>query len=356
MLLWPPLLLLAGCASPLEGAGYYWQSVSGHMALMRAARPMEELIAQPATPDELRGRLKAAREARAFASDALALPRNGSYTRYADLGRAHVLWNVFAAPELSLDLERWCFPVAGCVAYRGYYNEADARAFADGLAARGLDVQVAGVPAYSTLGWFDDPLPSTVLRFPETEVARLIFHELAHQVVYVKNDSTFNESFATAVEIEGVKRWLDHREAAGADPAERARYEAMAARKQDFLALLRTTRARLAAVYAQPLEPDPMRAAKAEVLARMRADYERLKADRWQGFSGYDRWFAQDIGNAHLGAVGAYNDRVAAFQALLAREGGDLARFYDAVRALARLDRAARDAALDALAPAPPGA
>ena len=225
-------LLSAGCAST-SGVGYYWQSVTGHLRLMQAARPVDAWLADAQTPPNLKDRLALAQRIRAFAVTELALPDNASYHRYADLQRRAAVYNVVAAPTLSLTLQTWCFPVAGCVGYRGYYREADARAFAAGL-DRGLEVAVYPVPAYSTLGWMNwaggDPLLNTFIRQPEGELARLLFHELAHQVVYAKDDTTFNESFATAVERLGVQRWL----AQASTPGARVAYEAFDQRRRAF--------------------------------------------------------------------------------------------------------------------------
>ncbi len=343
------LLALGGCAGRLEGVGYLWQSVSGHLSLMRAARPIAEVIGDPATEPDTADKLRYAHEARAFAARSLALPANGSYTRYAALDRRFVLWNVFATPELSLSLERWCFPVAGCIVYRGYYDEADARSFAAGLAQQGMDVRVGGVPAYSTLGWFDDPIPSSVIRFPKMEIARLVFHELAHQVVYLPGDTTFNESFATAVEKLGIERWILLRDAGGTEAGEIRRYRLFSQRKAEFLALLREARSRLDGVYASDAPVQAMRAGKAEVFVWLRAEYERVKRDQWGGWPGYDAWFDQPLGNAHLAAIGAYHDRVGAFTALFEAEGRDFTRFYAAVRELAGMPAGQRNARLDAL-------
>jgi predicted aminopeptidase len=337
-------LVLGGCASFSDGPGYYWQSVVGHLDLIRRARPVDTLLAEPTIEPALRVRLERAREIRAFASRELGLPDNGSYTRYVEVGRPYVLWNVFATPELSLRLERWCFPVAGCVAYRGYYDRGAAEDFAARLRERGLEAHVGGVPAYSTLGWFDDPLLSTFLHYPEAELARLVFHELAHQVLYVGGDTPFNESFATAVEEVGVERWLAHR----GDPALERAYREHVVRRREFIALLRRTRQALQAVYDGDGDLAAKRAGKARVLDGLLADYESLKGS-WGGFAGYDRFFAQRPGNPQLAAVGAYNDLLPAFRTLLAQEGGDLPRFYAAARALAALPRAEREARLRAL-------
>lgn len=344
------LPLSAGCAAVADGPGYYLQSALGHLDVMRRARPLPEVIADPATPEPLRERLRRAAQIREFASRELGLPDNRSYAAYAALPRPFVLWNVFATPELSLKLAQWCFPVAGCVSYRGYYDRADADAFARRLRDQGLEAHVGGVPAYSTLGWFDDPLLSTFIHYPEAELARLVFHELAHQVLYVQNDTTFNESFATAVEEAGVERWL----AARADPQVERAYREHAQRRLQFVALLRRAKDRLQALYASDLPDDTKRAGKAEAFAALRADYQALRAS-WGGFAGYDRFFEAGPTNPQLAAVGAYNDLLPAFRALLAREGDDLPRFYAAVRELAQLPRAQRDARLRELGAPVPG-
>jgi predicted aminopeptidase len=334
-------LFAGGCAT----VGYYWQSLEGQYAILRDARPLDAAIAETADPG-IKARLIEAKAIRAFASDALALPDNGSYRRYTELGRPFVLWNVFAAPELSLTLREWCYPVAGCVNYRGYFDEQKARGMADARRATGDDVHVGGVPAYSTLGWFDDPVLSSFIRYPETEFARLIFHELAHQRLYVKGDTTFNESFAATVEEVGLARWI------AAQPPdarlrladERARNERL---RETFHRLVASARTRLTAVYASD-EPDAVkRAQKAQAFAALRADYLAARAAD-ETLAGYERWFNANGGpnNASLAAIGLYRDKVPAFRALLAEEGDDLPRFYARVEAIAALDRAARDEAL----------
>jgi len=335
--------LLAGC-SEIE---FYWQGIAGQTDLMARAKPIADVIAT--TPDPvLKSRLVRAQAIRAFASRELALPDNRSYTNYADLGRPYVVWNVFAAPELSLAPRQWCFPVAGCVSYRGYFAESDARAEAARLVGAGDDVHLAGVPAYSTLGYFDDPVLSTFVRFREIELARLVFHELAHQVVYVKDDTSFNESFATAVEEEGILRWLAV-EGRNRDPAETAELAADAARGQrlraSFRALVAATRNRLTTLYASAASDDEKQAGKAAAFAAMRAEYERQKAAS-DGALAYDRWFAAGANNAGIVAAGLYADRVPQFAALLAAENGDLVRFYARVKALAALPLGDREPAL----------
>lgn len=344
------LLTLSGCAGRLTGPGYYWQSVTGHLALMNAARPVSDWLRDPATPEPLRQRLAAAREIRRYAAQALALPDNASYTRYADLGRKAAVYNVVAAPPLSLQLAQWCFPVTGCIGYRGYFDEADARAFAGSLDPA-LEVAVYPVPAYSTLGWTNwlggDPLLNTFIAYPEGELARLIFHELAHQRVYIRDDTTFNESFATAVERLGGERWLRER----ASDAARQDFDHFQQRRLAFRELTRRTRERLAALYGDtPSLPEAERLARKQaIMAGFRADYARLR-ERWGGWPGYDRWVAQ-ANNALFGAQAAYDQWVPAFEALFAREGQDFPRFYAAVDRLAGLPAEERRAALEALIP-----
>ncbi len=340
--------LLAGCGAT-TGPGYYWQSIGGHLALMRAARPVDVWLADETTPTTLRERLVLAQRMRRFAVEELGLPDNASYTRYADLQRRAAVWNVVAAPPYELKLQQWCFPVAGCVGYRGYFDEATARRFAQGLDA-GLEVAVYPVPAYSTLGWTNwlggDPLLNTFIAYPEGELARILFHELAHQVVYVADDMVFNESFATAVERLGGERWMATQASAEAREAF-ARFEA---RRQQFRALTRDTRARLQQAYA--LGETPVReAAKRAAMQDFHARYAALKAG-WGGFAGYDAWALQ-ANNALFAAQRAYDELVPGFLALHEREGRDFHRFYDAVRALARLPREQRHAALGAARPAP---
>lgn len=336
------LCALTGCAD----LGYYWQSARGHLGLLGAARPVPAVLQDPATPADLRERLALSQRLRDFAVAELKLPDNASYRRYADLGRNAVLWNVVAAPELSLTLKTWCFPVAGCVGYRGYFSQAEAQALGEQLKAEGYEVSVYGVPAYSTLGklpgdFFSDPLLNTFIRYPEGELARMVFHELSHQVVYAADDTMFNESFATAVERIGSKRWLERH----ADEATRGEFERLEARKRDFRELVLRYRAELDALYKGPLGDADKRAAKAATLARLRAEHEALKAGRWGGFAGYDGWFAR-ANNASFGAFAAYNELVADFERLFEREGGDFQRFYQRVRELAALPKDERRRAL----------
>jgi len=342
------LCLTSGCAS----VDYLEQSAVGHFSLLHAARPVSEAIADPLLPEPLRMRLQLTQRMRDFAVRELKLPDNPSYRSYADLKRSAAVWNVVAAPELSLKLETWCFPIVGCVAYRGYYDKASAEAAAAPLRAQGLDVGVYPVPAYSTLGWMNwlggDPLLNTFVQWPEGELAQLMFHELAHQVAYAAGDTPFNESFATAVERLGSRKWLEE----NATPEVRAQQEAIESRREDFRHLVRSCRDALDVVYKSDLPDADKRARKAELLARLRADYETMKRERWNGFKGYDRWFAE-VNNAALGTQAAYDDKVQTFENLFAAEGGDFAKFYAEVQRLAKLPKAERDAVLARYANAP---
>jgi predicted aminopeptidase len=342
-------LSLAACSSQ-STVGYYWQSVTGHLAVMNAAKPISEWLDDASTPETLKEKLKLVTQIREFASKQLALPDNKSYTKYADLKRPSVVWNVFATEELSIKLKTWCFPVAGCVSYKGFYAEADAQAYATTLRQEGFEAYVAGIPAYSTLGWFDDPVLNTFINYPDGELARLIFHELGHQVLYVKNDSTFNESFATAIEELGLQRWLAALPPSLADAQKRekmlASYTEFSQRKQDFVALLKKQRKALEAVYAKTTDSDEVkRAGKLAVFQNLQTDYVELKK-QWGGYAGYDRWFSQKLTNAHLASVATYTDGVPGFRQLLQAEGNDLVKFYAAAKLLSEKERSERNKVL----------
>jgi predicted aminopeptidase len=333
-------LFLGGCAA----TAYLGQSISGEFDLLRRAQPIPGLVADQQTPPDLRARLQSVLRIRDFATRQLSLPDNDSYRRYTDVGRKFVVWNVFVAPELSSDLMTWCFPIAGCVAYRGYFREADAEEFAVTMRRQGYDVFVGGVPAYSTLGYFDDPVLSTFIQYPEAEVARLLFHELAHQLAYAKDDSTFNESFAVAVETEGLRRFLADAPAARVEAVNEA-----TSRREDFSGLVSHAREQLIAAYATARDDAARREAKARIIDELQQAYAVLKNGKWRGYGGYDSWFANGLNNAKLGSVAVYTARVPQFQALLASKGGNLAAFYEEVKALSKLPKAQRDAALDKL-------
>jgi predicted aminopeptidase len=330
---------LAGCST----LSYYTQAAQGQFELLSDAKPIDDWLADPATNPKLRHRLEVARQIRRYAVQQMALPDNASYKNYAALQRPYVLWNVVATPELSLKPLEWCFPIAGCVNYRGYYSKTDAQEYARELRAQGHDVEVGGVPAYSTLGWFSDPLVSTFINYPDAELARLIFHELAHQVVYVPGDSQFNESFASTVELAGVERWLQR----FGNQQMREGYDRYMARKEGFLGLLLKYRKELERTYKSPIPDDAKRTAKARLFAHLKEDYEVLKAS-WGGYKGYDKFFAEPLSNAHLASIATYNDFVPAFRALLERQK-NFPAFYREVRRIADLDRDERHRVLKSL-------
>jgi predicted aminopeptidase len=347
---WIRPVLVAGTAAGLLAScstlNYYTQAAQGQLELISDARPIDDWIADPGTSSKLRLRLETARQIRRFAVSEMALPDNNSYKNYASLKRKYVLWNVVATPELSLKPLQWCFPVAGCVNYRGYYDKDAAEAYAKELQADGNDVEVGGVPAYSTLGWFSDPLISTFINYPDAELARMIFHELAHQIVYAAGDSQFNESFASTVEEVGVERWLDR----FGNQAMRDGYARYKSRKHDFLALLMKYRKALEQNYAIVDRSDAeKRAVKARLFQELKDEYQVLKGN-WGGYAGYDRFFEQPLSNAHLASIATYEDFVPAFRAMLRRDGS-FPRFYKSVKQLAELDRQERHRILKALVP-----
>lgn len=334
----PPLLTLLLCLQ-LSGC-YLVQSANGQMDLMSKRQPIPAVIADPATPEPLKTRLQAVLEIRAFAVSELGLPDNGSYRSYADVGRPFVLWNVFAAPEFSVQARRWCFPVAGCVVYRGYFSEEKARAFAARLRAQGNDVYVAGVPAYSTLGHFDDPVLNTMMAWSDVRLAAIIFHELTHQLVYVPGDTSFNEAFASVVEVEGVRRWLT----AHARAHELAAFELQREHQAESVRLFGKGRERLKLLYASGIEANVMRERKRAELDRLLSEYGAL-LESW-GLAGADSRLAEDLNNAYLVSVAAYEECVPGLQRLLADSGDDLATFFQRVKALAAEKEAARHRAV----------
>lgn len=334
------VLSLLGCAN----LSYYAQAVNGQVEILSKARPIDKVIADPETGPDLKEKLATVLTLRDYASRELGLPDNSSYRAYADVGRPYVLWNVFATPELSLKPREWCFLVTGCVAYRGYFAREDAEAFAAKLRAEGHDVYVGGVTAYSTLGWLRDPMLNTIVHRPTVEIAGLMFHELAHQRLYVRGDTAFSESFAMTIELEGIRRWLRQT----ADDDAYARYEERLKRREEFVALVLKHRDRLEQLYDSGVTVEEKRAGKTQIFAEMREDYARLK-ERWGGHAAYDAWFAQDLNNAHLLSLGTYHRHVPALQALLRTHKGDLSAFYAAVTELGQLPEIERTAALGSI-------
>jgi predicted aminopeptidase len=322
-----------------SGGCYLLQSAQGQLALMSKRQPIERVIREPSTPPALRAQLKEVTAIRDFATRELGLPDNGSYRSYADVRRSYVVWNVVGAPEFSVDPKEWCYPIVGCVAYRGYFSEEKALGFASGLRSRGFDVAVGGVAAYSTLGHFNDPVLNTMMGWNDVELAAIIFHELTHQLLYVPGDSSFNEALATTVEEEGVRRWLR----AQARDADLADHLVQQEHYLKVIDLLSATRAELRTIYASGLAPGPMRARKRAEFLALHESFALLKAG-WGGHAPFETWFAEDLNNAHLASIATYFTCVPGFQRELEAAGDDLPTFYARVRKLAKLDQEKRDA------------
>ncbi len=332
------LLAIALSLSACDSMAWYWQAARGHLAIVAARQDMGELLDDPALAPALAAKLRLALEVREFAASELMLPVGDNYLEFVRLDREYAVWNVFAAPEFSVEPVTWCYPVSGCAAYRGYFSESAAHAYAGELAAQGFDVHVAGVDAYSTLGWFDDALLSTVAGRPDHQLAALIFHELAHQVAYAPGDTTFNESFATVVELEGLRRWLATRRQA--EQFEEAR--AAVARRRQFAAFAIGFRDRFEELYGRDMAAAEMRRAKAALQQQMRRAYRTLKTE-WGGYAGYDGWFSRSLNNAQLATVGSYNDLAPRLREILRQGGDDLPAFYARMRELARMSRDRRE-------------
>jgi predicted aminopeptidase len=336
------VLIVTGCSS----LGFYTQSVGGELAILWKRKPVTEILADDHADAKLRDKLERVLDARNFASADLLLPDNGSFRTFVRLDRPYAVWNVVAAPALSVDPVTWCFPIAGCVSYRGYFSKEHAEKFAEKLRARGLDVTVEGVSAYSTLGWFRDPVLSSFIDWPAPDLASLIFHELAHQRLYVKNDTVFNESFASVIEREGLTRYLRQE----GDEAALASWQVDHDRQDQFAALVLGYRERLRDLYASSIDTQEKLRRKQQVFADLVSAYQDLKAS-WGGYAGYDRWFGRDLNNANLASVGAYDKWVPAFETMLQDAGGDLAKFYDDAKGLAKMKPEDRQRRLTELSP-----
>ena len=338
------VIVTAGLLSSCSTLSYYSQSVGGHLELMSKRRSIARMISDERLPLALRQRLKLALEIRDFASRELGLPKNASYRSYVDIHRRYVVWNVLATPEFSLRPLQSCFPIVGCLAYRGYYRKQAALAYARKLKKKGFEVYVGGVPAYSTLGWFNDPLTSSMMRWSEAELAGFIFHELAHQLIYIKNDTVFNESFATVVEREGVRRWMNRRHGKKAWQ----QWKINKQRDRQVINLVMQVRDELQHLYRSKLDRSAMRRQKQAVFRRMRERYLLLKK-QWAGYKGYDNWMLKGMNNARIASVATYFDLVPDLERLLARCGGRLQRFYVQMRLLVALKPRQRRAGIKEL-------
>ena len=334
------LCLLSACSS----VGYYLQAVGGQIGVITASRPVEDVVLDPRTTAAERERLEQLPELRRFAHDVLGLPASGSYRLYAEVGREALVWSVVAAPFDSLTPRSWCYPFVGCASYRGYFGEEAARRFAEELHHSGWDVAVEAVPAYSTLGWFSDPLPSTVIDWPLPDIAGLVFHELAHEALYLPGDSGFNEAYASQVEREGMRRWLLRH--AGAE--ERRQHALREERRRDFMQMLGRARGRLEEVYAGGLDRSVLQRRKDEIFEDLRREYAATKR-RWGDYKGYDRWFGRPLNNAHLASVDTYSALQPAFGRVLHMLDGDMHAFHAACGAIAAMPAVQRRAYLDRL-------
>lgn len=331
-------LSVYGC----ESTRYYGQAIRGQYSLLEKRRPISEIMVDAESPEFLRHKLAFILTVRQFAENELKLPVKNNYLTYVDLEEPYVVWNVFAAPEFSMTPKTWCYPIVGCAAYRGYFAQGDASEYANRLDDDGYDVYVAGVTAYSTLGWFDDPVLSTFLQYSRLRSAALIFHELAHRILYVKGDTAFNESFATAVEQEGIQRWMN----VSRRSADYRNYLKRYDRHQRFVQLVLRYRRKLDALYESDASELEKREKKATVIKALRHEFDRLKSDE-NGMSAYEDWMKNSLNNAKIASVSAYHDFVPAFHKMLAQSQGDLNRFYSACRKLARTPKDQRHQILD---------
>lgn len=331
-------LLVSSCAGP----AYYWQASAGHLRLMSERQDVDELLANPATHPQLRERLQLASALLDFARRQLDLPADGSYQSLVEVG-GPVTWNVVATPEFSLEPERWCFPVAGCVTYRGYFDRSDAERFAQKLAGKGFDVAVSPAAAYSTLGWFDDPLLDTMLAQPPSRLAAMLFHELAHQRLYVKGDTAFNEAYAGFMEQAGVRLWLQ--QAGDGEGLQQWRMAQKAAR--EFTGLLLEVRERLAALYRSAAGPGVIRLAKQDALAAMQSEYRTLVEQRWQGQDYFGGWMQGPLNNAHLATISTYARGHCAFAGILDGAEGNFITFHEQLEPLLQAETGERGAWLE---------
>jgi len=344
------IVLLLSLSVSLTGC-YYMQAASGQWEVLRKRKAVDEVIEDPDTPPAIAARLRLLAEARDFSVTDLGLPDNKSYRSYTKLERDYVVWNVFAAPEFSLTPKQWCFPIAGCVSYRGYFSKAAAIRKSQQLSGEGYDVVVGGVVAYSTLGRFNDPILSTMLQRDDVELIAVLFHELAHQVVYVKDDSTFNESFATAVEEFGIKRWSDSKGLASKGLASKGQdgsYEQyLEGRefKQQIAGIMDAARADLETIYSSDANPEIMRAQKS---ARLRQLHVQVRAKTEQSGRAVSGWLSGSLNNAHLIPTALYADRLPKFRAIYASCVQSMQCFYEVAKRFASMTKAERDIELSA--------
>ena len=341
-------VLIVVCFSGCENIGYYRQAVAGEYQILAHQKPIPVLVAASNTPAALRKELVDVLKIREFAATDMKEPADENYLKYTDLHRRFVVWNVNVAPPLSLSPKVWWFPIVGEASYRGYFSEKAAVRYAERWKKKGWDVYVDGIEVYSTLGWFHDPVLNTFINEPEGNLAEIIFHELAHRRLFVPSDTDFNEAFATAVSMEGIRRWFN----ANKQPQEFERYHTEAEREHQFIKLVMDIRPKLEAVYDDPTLSDAVKLErKKEVIAELRHNYETLKNQQWGGNKDYDAWFAEPINNAKLNTIAAYYQLEPAFEALIRANGGDMEKFFHAVEGLAKMPLAQRHEELRKLLP-----
>ncbi|MFV1985177.1 MAG: aminopeptidase [Thiohalomonadales bacterium] len=338
---------MSGCSS----VGYYFDAINGHFDILAEQEPIADILQQEETPPELRLKLELAIKAREFASSEMLLPDNDSYRNYADIKRPYVVWNVIATEKYSIEARKWCFFVVGCVSYRGYFDQSDAKAYADTLIAQGYDVYISGAQAYSTLGWFDDPLLNTMIKNNEARLVGIIFHELAHQQIYIDDDSAFNEAFATSVEIEGVKRWFEQKTTSSSSQERKKAFQNyLQSRKREieFKFLLKATQVKLDELFKSEKfkSSNNQDELKKQVFNQLQQNYQDLKKT-WQNYTGYDVWMNRDLNNAHLALIATYYDKVPVFQAVLKSMDNDIKKYYQVVKVIGKLPEVERNIRLE---------
>ena len=336
------IILLSGCSS----LQYYAEFASGQLDMISKERPINDVIRDDKTPDKIRQKLELIKKIKRFAIDELQLPDNGSYEGYVDLGREYVLWSVTATPELSMKPYQSCFLLVGCMNYRSYFEKEQAENFAAGLQKKGYETYIGGVAAFSTTGWLEDPVVSSMLSWSDTHLAGLVFHELTHQKYYVKGDTTFNESLAVFYQYYGIDRWLQKN---GTEKSING-YKHYLTRKGDFKALVISHRSWLQMVYKSALTPDNKRLMKGSVYKHLQESYKRLKAEKWQGYRGYDLWFSKGLNNAKLALFSTYNLYVDSFNKIMEKQcNHSVSCFFSKVEQIGSMSKNERTSLMQSL-------
>ena len=329
--------VLSSCSSIY----YYGQSIAGQIEIFNASKPITTLIRNDQLSESEKSKLQMALTIREFASTELQLPDNNSYRKYADLGRNYVVWNVIATPEFSLTPLQSCFLIVGCLSYKGFFSKKDAIEFGDSLKQKGYDIHIAGVTAYSTLGWFDDPVLNSMIRRNNRSLARVIFHELAHQLIYFENDTEFNEAFAETVAIVGVEKWLKSIN----EPHTLTEFQAELERENQFASLVSNYKEKLNLLYQNQTDPEYLRKEKELLINQMKKDYQTIQTG-WKDHDDYGDWFNSEINNAKLAIVLTYKDLIPDFVRVLDNQGSNLGDFYQYISSLEKCSLPERRVAL----------